>query len=307
MGLVRDLRFRLPQKPDLSDIVARSLERDCPFCPENVERVTPKFVPEVCAAGRITVGDATVFPNTAPYMPYSAVAVITAEHFVGLADLTEQMLKDAFSACQIYLQGVCDFDSSAAYCGIMWNYLPPANSSQVHPHLQVFAGHLPLVHHRQLLDASRHYFREKGSIFWSDLITEEKRRGERFIGKIGNTFWLASFVPRSFQLDVRAVVSERESVLSLSSNDWEDLAAGLVRVFNYLDEQNHFSFNLCMYSGIVGEQSFWTHARLIQRGPLPPMAISDAGNMTLLGDTRVSIRSPEFICQELRPRFSQLA
>jgi UDPglucose--hexose-1-phosphate uridylyltransferase len=303
MGLVRDLRFKNPLKTDLSPIIAKSLERGCPFCTETINTVTPKFIPELCPDGRITVGEATVFPNAAPYMQYSAVTVICSSHFVGLSEFSPPILSDALRACQDYLRMVHTYDPRAKYCGIMWNYLPPANSSQVHPHLQVFAGRFPMVYHKKLLDASKRYHRRNGTIFWSELIEEEKRLQERYIGTVGSTVWLASFVPRSFQLDVRAIFQNNESILSLSSQDFQDLARGLVNVFKYMDDQNHYSFNMFIYSGISGEKSFWTHARVIQRGPLPPMDISDAGNATLLGDTRMSIRSPEFICEELRPFF----
>jgi galactose-1-phosphate uridylyltransferase len=303
MGLVRDLRFKNPLKTDLSPLIAKSLERGCPFCKGKINTVTPKFVPDLCPDGRITVGEATVFPNAAPYMQYSAVTVICSSHFCGLSEFSPPILSDALRACQDYLRMVHEYDPRARYCGIMWNYLPPANSSQVHPHLQVFAGRFPMVYHKKLLDASKRYRRGNGTIFWSELIEEEKRLQERFIGAIGSTVWLASFVPRSFQLDVRAIFQNNESILSLSPQDFQDLARGLVNVFKYMDDQNHYSFNMFIYSGITGEKSFWTQARVIQRGPLPPMDISDAGNATLLGDTRMSIRSPEFICEELRPFF----
>ncbi|MBW2084851.1 MAG: hypothetical protein JRI54_02350 [Deltaproteobacteria bacterium] len=304
MGLVRDIRFKNPFKTDLSPIVAKSLERGCPFCSEKIKSVTPKFTPAFSADERIAVGEATVFPNAAPYMRYSAVTVVSSEHFVGLPDFSPQMLSDALLASQSYLKKVHQYDPRAKYCGIMWNYLPPANSSMVHPHLQAFASRFPMVYQKELLEASKRYYRRNGSVFWADLILEEKRLQERFIGVLGRTAWLASFVPRSFQMDVRAIFQEHESILSLSHKDLEDLAAGLVRVFKYMDDQNYYSFNMFIYSGLIGEKSFWTQARLIQRGPLPPMDISDAGNATLLGDTRTSIRSPEFVCEGLRSYFS---
>ena len=304
MGLVRDLRFKNPIRTDLSPIIEKSLERGCPFCRDTIQKVTPKFPPGLCAEGRITIGEAIVFPNAAPYMQYSAVTAVGAKHFVGLAEFSPGLLRDALRACQVYLQKVHAYDSKARYCGIMWNYLPPANSSQVHPHLQVYASRFAMVYQKELLDASKRYYKRNGSNFWSDLIAEEERLGERYVAALGNTVWLTSFVPRSFQCDVRAVFQDRESILTLSPGDLKDLAEGLVKVFRYMDEQNYYSFNMFIYSGIVGEKSFWTQARIIQRGPLPPLDISDAGNATLLGDTRIAIKSPEFVCEGLRPYFN---
>ena len=98
MGVLLEFRARLPEKPDLSPLIAKSLQMGCPFCPELVEKVTPKFIPAICTEGRIKVGEATVFPNPMPYMPYSAITVLGPEHFVGLTEFTPKMLCDAFLA-----------------------------------------------------------------------------------------------------------------------------------------------------------------------------------------------------------------
>lgn len=303
MGLVRDLRFTIPYRPDLNPIIEKS-RHNCPFCPGKVEETTPKFIPEFLEEGRIKVGEATVFPNLNPYIQYSAVTVICKEHHVGLSEFTVPMLRDAFLACREYLKTVHTRDPRARYSGVMWNYFPPANSSQIHPHLQPFAGPFAMPYHKKLLDGSKRYLKRKGANYWEALIGEEQELGKRHIGEIGQTTWLASFVPRSFQMDVRAVFRQKNTILSLSESDLKDLAEGLTRVFTYMDGQNYYSFNLFLYSGLGEDNSFWTQVRIIQRGPLPFVEISDGANATLLGDTRMAIRSPEYICEGLRPYFS---
>jgi UDPglucose--hexose-1-phosphate uridylyltransferase len=303
LGLVRDVRFMKPLHTDIDPIIEKSLEGGCPFCSENINQVTPKFIPELCPEGRLSVGEATVLPNMNPYMEYGAVTVISTRHVVRLTDFTPKMLSDALTASQQLLKNVHKYDPKAVYCGIMCNYFPPANSSQVHPHLQVYASHFPMTYQKRLLDASKRYFKRRGSVFWADLIKEEKRRKERFIASIGNTVWLTSFVPRSYHMDVRAIFRSRASILKLTPKDFQDFAKGLVNVFKYLNEEDHYSFNMFIYSGMMGEKSFWTQARVIQRGPLTRLGISDAGNATLLGDTMMSIRTPEFVCKGLRSFF----
>ena len=302
MGLVIESRRVQLERADLSKVIARSLEIGCPFCPGFVEKVTPKFIPDICSEGRIKAGEAVIFPNMDPYMPYSAITVVGSKHFVGLPEFSVDMLTNAFLASQTYLKRIQEYDPRAKYCYIMWNYMPPANSSQIHPHLQVLAGRFPLAYHQVLLDASRKYRNENGTVFWSDLVAEERKLEERYIGTIGNTIWLSSFVPRCFRLDIQAIFQEGESFLSLPQEDIESFCQGLARVFNYMDDQNCYSFNLCLYSGMA-EDSFWTQARIIERRLLPPLDISDIGHM-YLADTRISIRHPEAICQELKPYFA---
>jgi len=305
MGLVIEFRRRGEEKTDLSEVIARSLQMGCPFCPESIEKVTPKFIPSLCSEGRIKIGEAVVFPNTMPYMSYSAVTVISSRHFLNLPEFTEDMLADAFLASQTYLRRVQEYDANAKYWLITWNCMPPANSSQVHPHLQVFAAPLPLAHHQVLLDASKKYRNESGTNYWSDFIAEERRLQERYIATIGNIVWLTSFVPRSLQLDVQAVFQDRKSLLSLSREDIESFCQGLTKIFKYMDDQNFYSFNLCFYSGVSGEDSFWTQAKLVQRGSHTPLHISDVGNIQLLLDTQLCIKYPEEVCQELKAYFAQ--
>ena len=302
-GLVRDRRFTNPHKPDLAPLIENS-RRNCPFCPGTLEEITPRFIPAFRKEGHIKIGEATVFPNLFPTSEYGAVTVISKQHHIPLSEFKTPLLTDAFLASREYLKTVAAYDGRARYCGVMWNYFPPANSSQVHPHLQPFAGPFPLSYHKKLLVGSKWYLRKKKVNFWQELIQDEKKGGTRYIGEIGRTAWLASFVPRSFQMDVRVVFQKRNSIMSLTDDDLRDMVEGLTRVFKYMDEQNYYSFNLFLYSGLPGDDSFWTQARIIQRGPLPFVEISDGSNATLLGDTHMTIRSPEYICEGLRPYFS---
>ena len=305
MGMVFEFRRVERREMDLSEVIAKSLQVGCPFCPGSVEKVTPKFTPDFCSEGRIKAGEATIFPNAMPYMPYSAVTVISSKHFIDLPEFTEDMLANAFLASQTYLKRVQKHDPRVKYYYTIWNCMPEANSSQIHPHLQVLAGPFPYAYHQVLLDASKKYRDENGTVFWSDFIAEEKKLQERYIATIGNTAWLTSFVPRSLLLDIQVIFQESESFLSLPQGDIESFCQGLTKIFKYMGDRNCYSFNLFLYSGVNGEDSFWTQARLAERALLPPLDISDVGNFTLLADTRVSVRSPEAVCQELKPYFAQ--
>jgi len=302
--IVTEFRLRRSEKADLSPMVAKSLEMPCPFCPEAVDKVTPKFLPDFYPEGRIKVGEALVFPNAFPLAPYSALTILTSKHFVGLAEFTESMLADAFLASQTYFKITQEYDSKAKYCYIMWNCMPPANSSQIHSHLQLIAGYFPLTHHENLLEASRKYKAQNGTNYWSDFIAEEKRLQERYIATQGNWVWLTSFVPRAPQLDILAVFQGRRSFLALSREDIESFCQGLTKIFKYMEDQNFYSFNLCLYSGTIEEDSFWTQARIIQRGIFPPIGISDIGSMQLLLDTKTCLRYPENVCRELKAYFT---
>lgn len=303
MGILMEFRFKEVGKPDLSGLIAKSLEIGCPFCPGAVEKVTPKFTPEFFPDGRIKVGEAIVFPNAMPYMPYSALAVVGSQHFIGLGEFNEDTLIDAFLASQIYLKRVAECDPEAKYCVINWNYLPHSSCSQIHSHLQLLAGYFPMTYHKNLLEASQGYHRQNRTNYWSDFIAEEKRLDERYVATVGDTVWLTSFVPRSWQMDVMAVFVGKESILTLSAKDIGNFCFGLKKVFAYMDSKDYYSFNLCIYSGLAGEEQFWTQARLIQRASYPPLDICDASSMRLLLDVMGVMKRPEEVCEELKLYF----
>jgi len=100
-----------------------------------------------------------------------------------------------------------------------------------------------------------------------------------------------------------ALGGQKNRTFLLSLDDIDAFSQGLTRVFKYMDDENFYSFNLCLYSGIAKEDAFWTQARIIPRLTAPPLGISDVGNLTLLGDTRPILRSPELVCQELKAYF----
>jgi len=303
MGSVWEYRPVKLAKPDLADLVAKSLEIGCPFCPENVEKVTPKFTPDFLPEGRIKVGKAIAFPNVQPYVVHSGLAIFSSQHFFALSDFTEDTIADGLLVSQAYLKTVIEHEPEARYCVINWNYMPPSGGSQIHPHLQLLVERFPLAYHKKLMEGSKSYYMQNGTNYWSDLIAEEKRLNERYIATIGDTVWLTSFVPKSGFLDVTAIFQENESLLTLSAKDIKDFCSGLTKVFNYMDDQDYYSFNLCLYSGIIGENHFWTQARLVQRYYVPPLNVSDINPFQILLEVMPIYKRPESVCQEIKNNF----
>ena len=300
--VVLEFRFKMPERPDLSEMIDKSSER-CPFCPEAIEKATPKFPKELIPAGRINIEEAWVIPNLMPYSAYSAITIISKKHFVDMTDFTEEILTNAFMASQIYLKKVSEHDRREEYCFTDWNYMPPSGGSMIHPHLQVFASDIPTEYQRVMLEASKEYYNGQKSNFWDDLIEKERELGERYIGAVGRTHWIISFAPRSMMFEVMAVIKGKESILSLSEGDFKDFSGGLRSVLRYLNDQNFYSFNLSIYSGSVGQNYFWTNARIVPRFAIPPMGISDVASARILHDMLFCVRRPEEVCKELKTYF----
>lgn len=301
-------RFRtyLPglTKPDLSAVVEKSLKLGCPFCPGNLEKMTPRFPERFWKESRIELGEARVFPNMMPYAPYCAIGVFSSRHFYELPDLSPELLPDGFAAAISYLSRVAEYDCSVRFANISWNHLPPSGGSIVHPHLQILASYGPSNRHRELLRASQEYRRQNCTSYWAELVATEKESGERYIGNTGGVCWLTPFAPRGRLLDVMAVFEGVESLHQLTPELLKDFGTGLNRVFSYLDESNMCSFNLTVYIGYQADGGFWCHSRIFPRTFLPPMGISDVSFLELLHDQPGTFHSPEEACAEMRPYFT---
>jgi len=304
---VADLKFSLIRPPDLEKLVEKSRKRPCPFCEENLEKMTPKFPPKFIPEGRVQVGEAIVFPNFMPYDQNNAVAIFSKEHFIGLSQFSEELLVNGFLASQSFLKRVYKANEKTKYFSINWNYLPPSGGSLVHPHLHLIADKDPSDHHGLLLKRGKRFWKKFKVNYWEDLINEEKKREERFLGETGKVCWLLYFAPRGMMFDVMSIFVEKLSLLELSPSDFLDFARGLKRVFLYLKEKNLVSFNLTIYSGLKEKGYFWTHARIIPRFTIPPVDTSDVSFIGLLHGEPLSLMKPEDVCQEMRAFFKTLA
>jgi galactose-1-phosphate uridylyltransferase len=291
-------------RPNLTTLERKSKKLNCPFCKPNIEKNTPHFPTELFEEGLIRKGKAIAFPNRGPYDVYGVVVVISDRHFVPLKEFDAETVHDALLAAQAYIKSVQEYDPRAIYHFIAWNYMPPSGGSLVHPHLQSNAGYYPTDFQSQILQASEKYYREKGTNYWSDLLKEEKKNGQRYIGQVGHTEWLTSFVPKGRLSDVIVVFPGKASIAELTKRDLEDFACGLLKVFDYIDGLNLISFNMSTYSGFDKDR-FWAHARITPRGLLlySPIETSDQFYYQIMQDENICILPPETAAEGLRKRF----
>ena len=156
----------------LSDVAQQSKDR-CFFCPEKIYESTPKYPEELIPGGRITVGEACLFPNLFAHKENCAIVVISRQHYISLDKFTTELLANAFKACSIYFNRLCE-KKPVKYAEIGFNYLFPAGASISHPHLQAQASDYPYRLISELLDHSREYYAKATVSFWENLIATGK-------------------------------------------------------------------------------------------------------------------------------------
>jgi UDPglucose--hexose-1-phosphate uridylyltransferase len=294
-------------RPDLADLMRRSLELKCPFCSPQIEEITPRFTADIEPEGVIQSGKARAFPNIGGYDVYGAVVVISDQHFISLKEFNLETVLNALQVSQSYIKKVLQADPEAKYHFIAWNYMPPSGGSLIHPHIQCNIGYIPTYYQKQIYEASQRHYEETGTNFWSDLVKQEKELGERYIDTIGNIHWLTSFAPKGRLSDILAVFEDKTSVVELSEDDLSDMATGLLRIFEYFDSSNLVSFNLATYSGF-DKRLFWVHARITPRSFLlySPIETNDQFYYQQMYDENICILPPEIACEKLKKYFVSL-
>jgi UDPglucose--hexose-1-phosphate uridylyltransferase len=300
---VLDLPLKKLDALDMEELLKRCGDVFCPFCPDVLEQVTPRFADDFIKGGRLCFGEVCVLPNRLPFDRYCAVVVLTRQHYVPLADFTEEQLFNGFSMACKFLRRLLKKDPSVRFFSINWNYLPMSGGSIIHPHLQIIGGELPTHYQGEMIEAGGAYRHQCNRIFWDDLLAQEADLGERYIGAVGTTAWLTSFAPLGFA-DVMAVVRGRSSLIDLHDQDLRDFSQGLLKVFRYFHDFNHYSFNLGLYSGDYhGDDSFWVNARMVTRRLLPPVGASDVSYFEKLHGESIGYKKPERLCEEIKPYF----
>lgn len=303
-GRVFDFPYKPPATPDIQEIVQRSKEIFCPFCPDKLEKSTALFPKGFIPEGRIKAGQATLIPNLLPLDTYAGVSILSGEHYIGIEELTPETMRDAFSAALLFIQRVVDVDPKVQFFSINWNYMPQSGSSLVHPHLQVSCGYVPTNHHRIQIEGCKRYLNENRKSFWQDFVHAEKERKERFICEIGSTFWVMSYVPQSFLPDVWCIFPEHYSLIQLGMEELANFLQGLSKVLNYLGQEGIFAFNMSIFS-VKEDEDFRINARICPRLHTRPIGNSDRAYLQTLHREPCSVRPPESLCPRLREIFDK--
>ena len=292
------------QKPDFEKLVAGT-EGWCPFCPERVLTVTPSFPPEMLAEGRLQEGDMVLFPNLAPYDAISAVATLGARHFFPMPELDPARIGRGFGLAMAFFRKVHDTGHpESVYHLVNWNHMPPAGSSLIHSHLQVFASSSAPNLLRGELDAAGEYLARTGSNYWDDLVRTEREAGQRYLRQIGRTHWLMAYAPMGVAGDVVAVVEGARSTLDLTEQDRLDLGTGLAKAMAAYDGMGVYSFNMNFFPGAAGDDHARFHLVFSPRTFFnQALGASDVGALRNLYNETLCMAFPEEICDLLRPHF----
>ncbi len=281
--------------------IVKESRKNCFFCLKNIEKSTPKFVG---LKERYFGKNSVLFPNLFPCSPFHAVVVLDArKHYFPLKKIDSKILLDSLKVSIEFLNSANKTNPSFKYPSINFNFLPSAGASIIHPHFQVLLDDKPTFFTELLIRKGLEYFKKFGSNFWMDLIKEEKKRKERYIGKLGSFAWIADFAPVKNN-QVSGIITRKISNLDkLSQKDLKDLALGLEKIFKGLYRKGIKALNLSIFSGPMGRDIsdyFLLNLKLVSRPTFSQFYVSDIGFMELLHSESIVETLPEELAKSLR-------
>jgi len=293
-----------PQKLDLEKYLDSQVKGFCPFCSEQKYHATPRFSEEILPAGRLARGEALLVPNLYPYDIYSSVTIMTDEHVVPLDKFSEEKLFDSFSVGIEFLKRVKEISPSMPYHVMSWNYMPPSGGGLVHPHQQYFATEHPGNQFQDEFKAAELFYKEFQVDYWSELIEEEQKNNQRYIGQLGKTHWLTSFVSLGVLGEIICVFPDVYCIDNFTDTHIKDIISGIRKIFSYYISSDIYSFNATLFFGPEGQRFFPAHFRIIPRTFLNTRDYApDLSFFQALLQEPVSVVLPENLCRKVKAFF----
>ena len=274
---------------------ANQTQPSCPFCPERIDRLTPKLPPGIHPEGRIVRGEAVLFPNLHAYSSHSAVSVYSPLlHYLPVGALTQRLLADNLAAQVGYAQAVMAAEPQSRWASINANHMLPSGSSLFHPHMQGIVDSQPTTYQRMLADLPPERF--------DAYLDAERRAGERYLGDTGHVQWVASFAPIA-PAELRAFVPGICSPAQLTSELTDELALGLALALGGYAEMGFESFNFAIYGAPPGTEGYPLNLRLACRSNLKELYRSDSTFLERLHWEGAVDLAPETVARQLGDRF----
>lgn len=282
--------FPIAEDPDMSDV---EKEGFCPMCPENIHDVGARDT-QILDKKLGEKGEAVLMANITPYAEYSLVCRLAKDHYLELDEFKVHHFSDAFDLLADYLWKVKE-KGDVKYPSIIMNYLKPAGSSIVHPHMQMIISDQYNDLYRRRYEEGRRFYEEQGESYWKALLRKDR---ERKIGSTGSVYWLSAFSPQGFE-HIKGIYDG-----GFFEIDTKDLAKGMINVLRTYKDLNYNSFNISVFVPPLNqEEGFATVVDMVTRSNLDRFYWSDVSAITKLQDEPLANRKPEKIITDYKERF----
>jgi UDPglucose--hexose-1-phosphate uridylyltransferase len=300
-GMLSYVTKFLSSDQDLLNSLVERTRTNCPFCPENVRTKTPMFPQDFLKEGRIIVGNTFIVPNLLGHAERSVLAILSRQHHLQLKEFVPNIIMDGFKGGVAYLRRLKEVDPEIRFPAFVFNYLPPAGSSIVHPHMQILVRDRPFYLVKLMLDKGKSYRKKTGSSYWLDLLNTE-RKSPRFLSGSNRVKWLVPFAPLRGMNEAQAVVQGKSHLLELDDEDWSGLAEGISNILGFYDGEGYSSFNIIIMSGPTDEHLdyFDVNLRMISRPGVRLEGFTDAWALPYMLWDGEAVEQPERLASRIK-------
>lgn len=281
--------------PDMSDV-----EKDgfCPFCPESVDEVGARDT-RILDKEKMERGEAVLIANITPYSKYSLVVRLCEDHYLPLDKFKEKHFYDGLMLVRDYLKKVFERENDV-FPALIMNYLKPAGSTIVHPHMQLLVTETPMDYQKRMIDAAQKFYEENGKNYWDRLIKKEKD-GDRYLGNTNNFDWITAYAPKGYE-HIKGICGE--NLANFEKESIDGLAEGITQALKAYSDMEYNSFNFSIFvPPYENSDEFSTVVDIIRRTNLDRFYRADDFAMPKLIDEPYVNKSPEDLAEEIREFF----
>ncbi len=265
------------------------LKKPCPFCEDVIEKVAARDI-EVLGGELKRRGESIIFANISPYARFSLVVRLCKAHYLKLSEFNPDNFFDSFKLCAEYLEKV-----RSDYATITMNYLKPAGSSVVHPHLQLIVSEELMDYQSRVVQSAETFYKVHKKQFWD--VIEDK---DELVVMKGNFLWFAPFAPRGFD---HVSAYSKKPITDMSDEELRELSDGIVRILRAYDELGYNSFNFGVFTSLKNTPYFGTLFDIVARTPFDRYYWCDVFAITKIYDEAYTNKPPEETAKFVRKFF----
>jgi len=211
------------------DLIEKS-KQDCDFCGKYQENTAADMF------DRIETDLSYTAANTFKYDKWHSL-ILSRNH--NTMKLSEKEFLDMFNMCLTWFKKINKLDLMAKYPEMIWDSMPKAGASQIHPHLQVSMGSTNYYGGmRRWLDAAMRYTNTHQRNFFDDFILIHKALGLTY--KVNNVYVIANLIPIKEQELILIGSNTQESYNSISL-----LLHQITQIF--INDFEQYSWSMAMY------------------------------------------------------------
>ncbi|OGC35493.1 galactose-1-phosphate uridylyltransferase [candidate division WOR-1 bacterium RIFOXYB2_FULL_48_7] len=260
-------------------------------------RVIPNAFPALLPIGNNERQKCDDFYSYMEGMGMHEVIIESPEHEAALATMDQKQVEEVFLA---YRQRYLELASDKRYEMVILfkNYGPAAGTSLYHPHSQIVAIPITPLHIRNRIEQAMHYFDDNGTCVYCDMISKEKKTGERLVLESDNYIVFEPFASRSPFETMIAPKKHSSSFENITTEATKELASVVRQTLAKIRRAlNNPDYNLLFRSAPVHEQNveyFHWHIQILPR--VSAVAGFELGSGIYI-NTMIPETAAKFLCE----------